>query len=856
MKILTGLVILLLASSLSARSAQEYLPPDTDPDPGIPTPESVLGWDVGDWHVSHDRLVHYMQALAAASPRVSIKVIGYTYEQRPLLQLAITSPENQGKLETLRQQHLDGDGPLVVWLGYSVHGNEPSGSNASMLAAYYLASSRSEFVNELLDGSVVLIDPSINPDGLNRFASWANSNAGKMPVSDPVTREHMEDWPRGRTNHYWFDLNRDWLPLVHPESRARIVEYHRWIPHLLTDHHEQAGYPGFFFQPGVPSRQNPLTPMENLDLTRALAQYHSMAMDRAGQPHFTEEAYDDFYYGKGSTYPDINGSIGILFEQRGIRGQELRTSNGTETFRMAVANQLRVSLSSLQGSWALRDRFKAYQSGFHDTMLERAQGRNFSAWIIGDDGDPERARYFLDMFDLHQVEYRPLAETVRAGSHEFSPGHAWVIPAQQRQFGLLEAMMEQRTRFQDNTFYDVSAWTLPLAINLPFATLNRVPQTEAAIESSSGLAPDANSPAWAVRWSQLNTPALLQQLLAAEVKVRAAIKPFSSQTKSGIKTFESGTLIVQAGIQTPDALQKSREILGASAMAGLEVHSFGSTKTVAGPDLGSKHFALIEPINPLIVGGSGTSSYGVGEQWFLLDQRLGIPVTIVEQQRLDKINLWDYTHLLLADGEYESITNGLKKALTRWIQDGGILVTVNRASSWAESLCFEAEPEDCETVESTTADSEPVTARAYSDFVDDKAKQVIGGAIVSSLLDLSHPLTFGYRRAELPVFRRGTTVLTPSNNPYSTPVRYTSDPLLAGYIGDERLAAFRGQAAVIAEKQGEGLIIRFANNPVFRGFWRGKEKLFINALYFGQVIESTELPEFEPPPKPEMPRQQ
>ena len=417
-------------------------------------------------------------------------------------------------------------------------------------------------------------------------------------------------------------------------------------------------------------------------------------------------------------------------------------------------------------------------------------------------------------------------------------------------------MMEQRTRFEDNTFYDVSAWTLPLANNLPFATLNRVPQTEAAIESSSGLAPDANSPAWAVRWSQLNTPALLQELLAAEVKVRTAIKPFSSQTKGGLKTFESGTLVVQAGIQTPDALQKSREILGASAMAGLEVHSFGSTKTVAGPDLGSKHFALVKPINPLIVGGFGTSSYGVGEQWFLLDHRLQIPVTIVEQQRLDKINLWDYTHLLLADGEYESITNGLKKTLTRWIQDGGILVTINRASSWAESLCFESEPDDCKEVESTIADSEPVTARTYSDFVDDKAKQVIGGAIVSSVLDLSHPLTFGYRRAELPIFRRGTTVLTPSNNPYSTPVRYTSDPLMAGYIGDERLAAFKGQPAVIAEKQGEGLVVRFANNPVFRGFWRGTEKLFINALYFGQVIESTELPEFEPPPKPETPRQQ
>jgi hypothetical protein len=856
MKIFGGLVLLLLVSNLSARSAQEYLPPDADPDPGIPTPESVLGWDVGDWHVSHDQLIHYMQTLAAASPRVSIKVIGYTHEQRPLLQLAITSPENQEKLEAIRQQHLDGDGPLVVWLGYSVHGDEPSGSNASMLAAYYLASSRSGFVNELLDSSVLLIDPSVNPDGLNRYASWANSNAGYMPVADPVTRQHVENWPEGRTNHYWFDLNRDWLPLVHPESRARIVEYHRWLPHVLTDHHEQTGHPGFFFQPGVPSRQNPLTPAENLELTRALAQHHSSAMDLAGQPYFTEDAYDDFYFGKGSTYPDINGSVGILFEQRTILGQEISTGNGTETFQMAVANQFRMSLSTLKGSWALRDRLKSYQSGFHENMLDRAGDRDFAAWIVGDDGDPARARVFLDTLDLHRIRYEPLAQNMRAGSHEFSPGHAWVIPARQRQFGLLEAMMEQRTRFEDNTFYDVSAWTLPLAINLPFATVSRIPRSEMATESSKGLPPDANSPAWVVNWDQLNAPALLQELLAAEARVRTATKPFSASTAGGLKTFEPGTLIIQAGIQAPDALQKSIDALAASALAGLEVHSLDSTMTIAGPDLGSRHFKLVRPINPLIVAGSGTSSYGVGEQWFLLDRRLRIPVTIVEQQRLGKVNLWDYTHLLLADGEYDHIKNGLMTVIARWVRDGGVLVAVSRAASWAEGLCLEQKPDDCETAETSGANGEPGVPRTYSDFADDKAKQVIGGAIVSSVLDLSHPLAFGYRRADLPLFRRGTTVLSSSDNPYSTPVRYTNEPLLAGYIGDERLAAFKGSPAVIAEKQGKGLVIRFANNPLFRGFWRGTEKLFINALYFGQVVESTQLPEFEPPPRPETPRQQ
>jgi len=854
MKFLQGLALLFLASNLNAMSAQDYLPADADLDPAIPAPESVLGWNVGDWHVSHDRLVQYMQALATASPRVSIRTIGHSYEQRPLLQLAISSAENQQKLEPLRQAHLEGKGPLVVWLAYSVHGNEPSGSNASLLTAYYLAASRSPFVRKLLAGSVVLIDPSLNPDGFNRFASWANSNAGRNPVADPISRQHVQNWPNGRTNHYWFDLNRDWLPLVHPESRARMVEYHRWLPHVLTDHHEQTGHPGFFFQPGVPSRQNPLTPQENLELTRALAQYHSAAMDQAGQPHFTEDAYDDFYYGKGSTYPDINGTVGILFEQKAIRGQALDTGNGTETFRMAIANQLRMSLSTLKGAWEMRGRLKNYQSGFHDSMLERANSRNFKAWIVGDDGDPARARVFLETLDLHQVQYQALGEPIRSGGHAYAPGHAWVIPARQKQFGLIEAMMEQRTSFPDSTFYDVSAWTLPLAYNLPFAAIGKMPKRETAIGSSSGLAPDREAPAWAVPWNQLNAPALLQKLLVVEARVRTATRPFSAQTTSGLQAFTEGTLVIQAGIQSPGVLEQSIAILTEAALSGLAVYSLPGTLTAAGPDLGSKHFKIVRPIKPLIVGGDGTSPYDAGEQWHLLDQRLNLPAPITEIHHFKNIQLQNYTHLLMADGDFGALKNGLRERIVQWVKGGGVLVTAGRAAAWAEGLCFESAPKTCEAVESVNVNAATGPPRAYSDFANDKAQQVIGGAIVASVLDLSHPIAFGYRRAELPLFRRGTTELTPSSNAYSTPVRYSSSPLLAGFIGAERLEAIRGQPAVIAEKKGKGLLVRFANTPLFRGFWRGSEKLFINALYFGQVVEETVIPEFTTPPAPETPR--
>lgn len=851
---LFALLLFLAAGTAQARSAADYLPADAQLDETIPTPESVLGWEVGDWHVGHDALVNYLYRLAGASPRVSIREIGRSNEQRPLLQLVISSPDNQQRIEQLRQEHLAGEGPLVVWLGYSVHGNEASGSNASLLVAYYLAAARSEAVERLLEGTVVLIDPALNPDGLNRFASWANQNAGHVPVSDPVTRQHVENWPGGRTNHYWFDLNRDWLPLVQPESRARIVEYHRWLPHVLTDHHEQGGSnPGFFFQPGVPSRQNPLTPAENFELTRALATYHAEAMDTAGVPYFTEDAYDDFYYGKGSTYPDINGSVGILFEQRNIRGQELATSNGVETFRDAIANQFRMSLSTLDGAWELRDRLKTYQAGFHQAMMERAASRKFSAWVIGDDGDPQRARALLEVLDLHQVEYRALAETVHAGGQEFKPGSAWVIPARQRQFGLVEAMMERRTRFEDDTFYDVSAWTLPLAYDLPYATLSRLPGSEDAPAASQGLPPDPGAPAWAVPWNQLQAPVVLRQLLDEGARVRSSRKAFTARTTSGLQAFQPGTLVIQSGIQDADSREAVLAVLNDAALGGTAVHSLETTLTPSGPDLGAGHFPIIEPVRPLLLVGGSVSAYDSGTAWHLLDRRLGMATPIVEQQHFDRVDLRDYTHLLMADGQYKILSEADRDRIIRWVREGGVIIASGRAATWAENLCFVEICEEAAVLPAVT----PAGPRAYADFADDHANLVIGGAIVASVADLSHPLAWGLQRPALPLFRQGTTLLKASDNPYATPVRYSDEPLVAGFIGQERIDEMRGQPAVIAERRGDGLIVRFANTPLFRGYWRGTEKLFVNALFFGQTVQDTTLPRVTgaPIPEPERARQ-
>lgn len=843
-KLIPGILISVFAVTTAlAKPSTDYLPADADPDTSIPSPESLLGWELGDWRIQHPALVNYMHTLAEKSDRVSIKVTGYTYERKPLLQLIITSPQNQANLEALRQAHLKAaesgatDAPLVVWLGYSVHGDEASGANAAPIVAWYLAASRSEYVKDLLDNTIIILDPSLNPDGLDRFAAWSNANQSEHPSGDRNNRVNHQDWPGGRTNHYLFDLNRDWLTLVHPESRARISEYHRWLPHVLTDHHE-TWHDGFFFQPGAPTRQHPLTTATNLEMTRALAAYHADSFDEAGEMYFSEDDYDDFFYGKGSTYPDINGSIGILFEQPRVNGRVLNRDAGPLEFSEAVHNHVRTSLSTLKGAYELRDRFKQYQAGFFREMRQRAEKASFQAWVIGDGGDGARAGELVNLFRAHDVDVQTLATEVNADGQVFKPGHAWVIPVKQRQFGVAQAMLETRTDFGDKVFYDISTWNLPLAYDLPFARLGRMPSTTQSSPAPRSSAPDPDAVAWIIEWRQMNAPAALQDLLDAGANVRAAAKPFSISNASGIASFGAGSLVLLSGLQEPG---KSAAIFDILDNADVGIQSFKTQLTTSGPGLGTSHFHKVKPVKPLLVVGQGARAYDAGEAWFQLDQRLGVAPVLVDMSRLKSVNLHDYTHLLMVEGRYGDIGKNLKQDIVAWINDGGVLVGIQGAATWAESLCFSAG--DCAEDENGKGDAKPpVKPMAYGNFEDQEAERTIAGAVVMTSVDNTHPIAFGYDTA-LPLFRRGSTLLKASENPFASPVRYSEKPLMSGYIGETRLAEMDGQPAVIAERQGKGLVVRFANDPIFRGYWRGTERLWVNSLYFGPLVGTTELPE-------------
>ncbi len=852
----TKLVFFFAGLMLALRAgAAPGLPEGLPVEAGIPAPVEVLGFAPGERHPRHDQVVAYFEALAAASDRVRIEFTGETHGGRPLMLAYFARPDRLADLEALRAARQDasrkGEGPPVIWLGYSVHGNEASGASAALVTAWHLAASRDPEVLDWLDNMIVVMEPVLNPDGLDRFAHWANMHRGRNPSADPLDREHHETWPNGRTNYYWFDLNRDWLPLVHPESQARLRHYHAWRPHVITDTHEMGSDATYFFQPGVPERANPLIPARNQELTRRIGAYHGEILDDAGEPYYSREQFDDYYVGKGSTYPDVTGSVGILFEQGSARGHLMDTSYGRRSFADAIANQVRTSISTLRAGRAMADELIAYQAEFFAAVRNQARRDSHAGWLLADAGDPLRARALLEVLLGHGVEVRPVAADERQGAS----GQSWFIPAQQDRYLLLRAMFDVSAEPSADIFYDVSAWPLQRAYNLPVTPLRRAPDTGAPLQSVPEL-PAVELPpsalAWLVPWDQHRAPAVLAALLAEGYRVQAVTEPLVADTTGGPMTLERGSLVIHSGLQ-PDTLAPVGARLATLATRyGVRIGAATSGLSKTGMDLGAPGAEMLAAPRVAMLTGDGLNPYSAGYTWYWFDTRLDQPLTQVDWHRLPR-RLDGYTHLILPDGDYDELPESVGATLVDFVRGGGQLLAVRRAARWVEDLEL-----DWEFVGGDAAAAEAdddVAARPPDDAVaaperrpygaarDDRGREQIGGSVLRMQLDITHPLGFGYAQDELSVMRRGAQVLRAVDNPYVQPGTYADDPLVAGYLSPRNRERLAGGPALVATRHGAGLVVRMADDYLFRGYWHGTEKLFANALFFGSLVDRTPAPD-------------
>ncbi len=774
------------------------------------------------------------------------------YEGRPLVHLIITSEKNHKNLEAIQKNHLAltdphvsanmdiTQMPAVVMLGYGIHGNEQSGHNAAPLVAYYLTAGQGQEIEKILDNLVIIIDPSLNPDGQDRFASWVNRFKSHTLNTDPANIEFNEPWPNSRTNHYWFDLNRDWLAVQDPGSYGRVKEFHKWKPNIFNDHHEMGTNATFFFQPGPPARVNPLISKETEELVSEIADYHSKAFDDIGQLYFSKEVFDDFNFGMGYTYPDLNGSIGVLFEQASTRGHRVETVHGIKDFSETIRNQVMVSLSTIKAGTDMREKLLNHLRSFYTTAMERANKENIKAWIFGDPFDRGKNYHFLDILHAHNIEVFELNQTLNLEGKSFSQGSSWVVPLQQPQNRLIHTLFEKVVEFNDSTFYDISSWTKPLTFNMPYSTIN----SESMLNSSLGkkiekvLKPAGevrgglSKNAYLFQWDDYYAPMALYFLQNKGLRTKVATLPFSMNNTLGERVdFNFGTIMIHAGSQECTADELYDLVTQAAKESGIIVHAVQSANSIEGITLGSNNFVSLKKPGILMFIGPGASFRETGEIWHLLDQRYRVPVTMVNIASINTMDISRYNTIIMASSGYTDINDAGKESLNNWVKNGGTIVAIGGANRWLKNNEF------INIEYNTLPERDEPDILPYRIREQYRSARGISGSIFQAKLDITHPVGYGYRNEYVPVFILGTTTVKLPENPFASPLVFTANSYMSGYAWDPYKQIVDNTAGIFINSKGNGNIVSFVHDPNFRAFWFGTNKLFANSIFFGAIID-------------------
>lgn len=839
--------MLLVWLPIAAKPIEWYLERETSFLENVPTPQQVFGFEVGVRHLMPEQLDDFGRRLAASSDRVIYREIGRTHEFRPLFHLIISHPDNLGKLETLRREHITyadpnsdpqrkaEDMPVVVWMGFSVHGDETSGANAAAVLAYYLAAAQD--IDPMLRDMIIILEPTLNPDGLARYTQWVNSFGGKVPIADRNHIEHHEGWPSGRYNHYGFDLNRDWLLLQHPESRARITVFQEWLPHIFTDHHEMGSQSTFFFQPGVPTRRNPWTPESNERLTREITETHAEFFDKAGRLYFSEQLFDDFYYGKGSTYPDPQGSIGILFEQAYSNGRQIQRDLGILKFEDTVQNQVRAGMATLSAAHTGKTKLIHYQRNFIKEALEKAAADPIGAYVFDADFDPYRAWKMAQTLSAHGIKVHALKPRQRGPAASFKSG--WVVPVNQSKYYLIKSLFETGTTFEETVFYDVSAFHFPSAHGLKYEAVNGDPAAllgeiwDGQQNLGASFQPSQTAYAYLVDWRDYGAPEIAYRIMAEGGVVLGASRGF----RSADREFCPGSLVIPTGPVQGLERRKLEAILAEGATKrGVRILAVDRGRQTGRPDLGGPNFRPLRLPKVLMLVGEGVSARAAGELWHLLDVAFEMPVVLVDADRFNRMKLHEYSHIVFADGSFSAVNDSTVNKLKTWLHEGGCVIGIADALSWLQRMkitTFDLQTPNAKTLITKDAGEEiPIT---YEDISRLTSEHVVGGAVLEVELDPTHPLAFGMPE-KAAVLRRGTHILTPDENPFANPGLYSKQPLISGWVSGPLKESLAGSGALTAREEGSGQVLLFSDRPAFRGFWMGTHKLFLNALFYNHFI--------------------
>ncbi|RYY64594.1 MAG: zinc carboxypeptidase [Chitinophagaceae bacterium] len=814
----------------------------------LQSPDAFLGYPLGTRYTPHHRIVSYFQAAAQAAPaQMRLVQYGSTNEGRPLLLAAVSSADNIARLDAIRANNRalsrtgEGSGsaagaPVVVWLSYNVHGNEPSSSEAALKTLYTLLSRSNGNAQEWLKNTVVLIDPCLNPDGRDRYVNWFNSVVGKDYDATLSAREHREPWPGGRVNHYYFDLNRDWAWQTQVESQARLKVYQEWMPQVHVDFHEQGINNPYYFAPAAEPYHEVITPWQRR-FQEVIGRNHAKYFDQQGWLYFTREVFDLFYPAYGDTYPLYNGAIGMTYEQGGgPAGGLAAVTNAGDTLKLTdrIEHHFTTGMSTIEtASRNATDLVKNFQDYY--TNAVNGGFSAYKAFVVKyKPEDAERIQRLKTLLWKNGIRFASGRGNGRGYNYFSGKDESFsiaaqdiVIPAAQAKGALARVLFEPNPKLSDSVTYDITAWALPYVFgvqtyaskaNISVGAWHADPELAGA---DTAYVIERNLYGYAVRWNGVRAAAFAASLLREGVRIRFAQRPFTL----GGATFDRGTLLLLRNGQDEGVWEGLK---GKAVMAGVELVPVSSGLVERGLDFGSSSVRPLAAPRVALIAGEGASNNAVGEVWHFFEQELDYPVSLINSTDFGRTDWSQYQVVILPNGNYRFLTEKVNTdALRSWVSKGGRLIALEGAVAQLAGLDWgpkQKKPEEGD-VKNTYAN-----LRRYEDRERDEIPNFTPGSIYRVELDNTHPLAFGYPGTYYTLRQDDRSYEFLSDGGWNVGVVKKDRPV-AGFVGNRLQQRLQDALILGVQELGAGQVVYFTDDVLFRAFWENGKLLMANAVF-------------------------
>lgn len=810
----------------------------------VPSPEQFLGYPLGSRFTPHYQLVNYCKAVAAARPdMVKTEKYGETYEHRELMVAYVGLPAHLQKLEEIRLNNLRMAGrikdkaadttglPAVVWLSYNVHGNEPSSSEAAMQTLYALVNPDNKQTKQWLEHALVVIDPCLNPDGRDRYVNWFNSVVGKKYNANPEAREHDEPWPGGRSNHYNFDLNRDWAWQTQQESQCRLTLYNKWLPQVHVDFHEQGYNDPYYFAPAAEPFHEAITPWQR-EFQVLIGRNNASYFDREGWLYFTHERFDLFYPSYGDTYPMYNGSIGMTFEQGGhSRGGLAVVKSDGDTLKLTdrIAHHYTTGLSTIE---VAAGQYKKLLAEFKKFFDNNNAGKNatYKTYVLTAN-TPEQLAGVKKLLQVNGIQYGVLNSKTFRGWNYFTgkdenfkdEGVHMAISAYQPQGNMLKVLFEPVSTLSDSVTYDITAWSLPYVYNVKgYAVKERLSVATTPPGTDTAVTAVTSPYGLLIPYNSLTGARVLAALLSSKVKVRFSRLPFSYKGRE----YARGTLIVLKGGNTTDWNTITNQVC---RRFNLQPEAVETGFVDKGADFGSSDIGFIHAPRVALLTGEQTSSLGAGEVWSFFDQVLDYPVTLLNAADLEDINLKNVDVLILPDGYYRVLNEKeVNNKLKTFVREGGKIIAMERAVAKLAEGEWGIKSKEDDDKEGDKKDDYAYLHK-FSNRERDWVPNAIPGAIYKVEMDDSHPLAYGYG-SDYYTLKQDAAVYNFLKDGWNVGV-LKKDSYVSGFVGSKLKPKIKDGLVFGVQEMGRGSVVYLADDPLFRHFWEGGKLLFSNAVF-------------------------